>query len=76
MGTMMSVSYTHLDVYKRQPAPYLQYLGRYDETGLSGDLTQAKDMGAYYAVPGEISVPASITREQLQTCLLYTSRCV
>ena len=26
-------------------------------------------MGAYYAVPGEISVPASITREQLQTVL-------
>ena len=51
------------------PAPYLQYLGRYDETGLSGDLSQARDMGAYYAVPGEISVPASITREQLQTVL-------
>ena len=30
------------------PAPYLQYLGRYDETGLSGDLSQARDMGAYY----------------------------
>ena len=27
------------------PAPYLQYLGRYDETGLSGDLSQARDMG-------------------------------
>ena len=26
-------------------------------------------MGAYYAVPGEISVPASITREQLQTVM-------
>jgi len=50
-------------------APYLSCLGRYDETGLSGDLTQARDMGAYYAVPGEISVPASITREQLQTVM-------
>ena len=51
------------------PASYLPYLGRYDETGLRGDLTQARDMGAYYAVPGEISVPASITREQLQTVM-------
>lgn len=51
------------------PAPYLSYLGQYDETGLSVDLTLARDMGAYHVVPGEISVPASITREQLQTVM-------
>ncbi|KJJ71316.1 DUF4454 domain-containing protein [Clostridium sp. FS41] len=47
-------------------APYLSYLGKYDETGLSADLTQAKDMGGYYVVQGSISVPASITPEQLE----------
>ena len=51
------------------PAPYLSYLGQYDETGLSVDLTLARDMGAYHVVPGEILVPASITREQLQTVM-------
>lgn len=51
------------------PAPYLSCLGIYDETGLSCDLSQARDMGAYYAVLGEISVPASITRGQLQTVM-------
>lgn len=48
-------------------APYLPYLGKYSETGLDGDLAQAEDMGAYYVVQGELSVPASVSREQYQT---------
>lgn len=46
-------------------APYLSCLNQYDETGLSADLTKAKDMGVYYSAPGSISIPASITQEQL-----------
>lgn len=45
-------------------APYLSWLKPGHETGLSADLTRAKDMGVYYAVPGSISIPASITQEQ------------
>ena len=30
-------------------APYLSCLNQYDETGLSADLTKAKDMGVYYS---------------------------
>ena len=45
-------------------APYLSYLHPGQETGLSADLTKAKDMGAYYSAPGSISLPASITQEQ------------
>lgn len=47
-------------------APYLPYLGLYDETGIDADLSKAKDMGAYYIVPGEILHPVSITPEQLR----------
>lgn len=51
--------------YDRLPsAPYLSYLHYGQETGLSADLAQAKDRGVYYAAPGSISVPASITPEQ------------
>lgn len=46
-------------------APYLSYLNRSRETGLSANLTKAKDMGVYYSAPGSISIPASITTEQL-----------
>ena len=46
------------------PAPYLSYLHTGRETGLSADLTKAKDMGVYYIAPGTVSVPASITQEQ------------
>lgn len=46
------------------PAPYLSFLHTGQETGLSADLTKAKDMGVYYSTPGTISVPASITQEQ------------
>lgn len=45
-------------------APYLSYLHTGRETGLSADLTKAKDVGVYYSAPGTISVPAFMTQEQ------------
>lgn len=47
-------------------APYLSWLGQNRETGLNADLSQARDMGAYYIVQGSISVPASVTQEQYE----------
>ncbi len=47
-------------------APYLTWLDQYHETGLHADMSQAADMGLYYAVPGEISIPVTLNEEQIQ----------
>ena len=59
----LAVSYTHLDVYKRQPDS--------SSAGGSGSChpTQARRVHAYYI--GGIKQP-----EISRSCLLYTSRCV
>lgn len=58
-----------LETEELTPAPYLPYLGRYEETGLGVDLSEAMDMGAYYVAPGAVYLPAVITRQQYQTVL-------
>ncbi len=45
-------------------APYLPLLSLNEETGLEADLGQAEDCGAYYRVPGRLSLPVTLTREQ------------
>ena len=46
-------------------APYLSLLDQFTETGIHVDMRQAKDMGFYYAVPGTIRVPVTLTQEQI-----------
>ena len=77
----MPVSYTHLDVYKRQKyhnngyLNQLQYLIYVSDYRLPGDLP-------YYEIQdgdstSEVcSAIAEYKLEQVQICLLYTSRCV
>jgi len=45
-------------------APYLPFLSQNGQIGLWADFTQAKDCGAYYSVPGNLSVPVTMTRKQ------------
>lgn len=47
-----------------EPAPYLSLLSQNKETGLSVDMEQAEDCGAYYQVPGTLFLPVSFTRDQ------------
>ena len=47
-----SVSYTHLDVYKRQP------------------------LELWLIKKGRMKAPVKSNEDQLEICLLYTSRCV
>ena len=70
-----AVSYTHLDVYKRQVDGYAI---------IAGDSYGAGDSNpAFYQVTGHVNIEeqALMTVDmgeavQVQTCLLYTSRCV
>ena len=64
-GSAAPVSYTHLDVYKRQ----LQSIG-YD-TIASGD--SFNDLGMIQASKAGFLFKST---EQIKACLLYTSRCV
>lgn len=47
-------------------APYLSWLDQYKETGLHVDMREAVDKGLYYVVSGEISIPVTITKEQME----------
>ena len=60
----VSVSYTHLDVYKRQG----QYQTIY--TDVAGDISGS---GVLVNIRGEV---IGIINTSVRTCLLYTSRCV
>ena len=73
-----AVSYTHLDVYKRQGKAYdngahaaynlgSQYGGN---SGLLRDCLHAGNVGKAYAQDNRKA------GTQMETCLLYTSRCV
>ena len=46
-------------------APYLSLLDQFEETGIHVDMREARDMGCYYAVQGEIRVPVTFTQEQI-----------
>jgi len=50
-----------------KPAPYLSLLDDNRETGLSADLTTAKDMGIYTVVQGSLSVPLTVSPSQLDS---------
>ena len=65
----MTVSYTHLDVYKRQDYPFAAFitnLGKYNEGELVGEWvkfpTTAEELKKVF--------------DRIGICLLYTSRCV
>ena len=47
-----------------EPAPYMEYLDRNRETGLQAELARAEDRGAYWSVPGVLSLPVTMTRSQ------------
>ena len=66
---MISVSYTHLDVYKRQG----QLLGKV-KYELDGEVIAEYDITAKNSVK-ELDFGASFMI-LLRSCLLYTSRCV
>ena len=59
------VSYTHLDVYKRQVYAELP--------GWKADMTKMTSEDEF---PEEFNAYVTFLEEQLETCLLYTSRCV
>ena len=79
MGAIISVSYTHLDVYKRQPI--LQELGVnliaahffVFYFGIVADITPPVALAAY---AGSAIAKSNPMKTGVQACLLYTSRCV
>ena len=82
-----AVSYTHLDVYKRQPGclPGLwndnerfvsSYLTEFPGYYFSGDGGYRDDDGYIY-ITGRMDDVINVAGHRLSTsCLLYTSRCV
>ena len=62
LDTLLPVSYTHLDVYKRQVQSITQLLGH---------LVQAGGKDANLVFSPHIALPGHV-----KGCLLYTSRCV
>ena len=64
-----AVSYTHLDVYKRQ---HLAFPGHGDGKGITGGVLL--DQGAKVVLLGDLS--AVDAHDAVTGCLLYTSRCV
>lgn len=54
------------EAYEALPdAPYLAFLDQYEETGIYVDMRNAMDMGCYYAVSGEVRVPVTLTKAQI-----------
>lgn len=45
-------------------APYLPLLSVNEETGLEAEMDRAQDCGAYFRVPGRLSLPVTLTRSQ------------
>ena len=60
------VSYTHLDVYKRQEEPSLLQVGMEEELAVQISVTTKEVIGK----------PTMCVETRLLLCLLYTSRCV
>ena len=81
MFCVISVSYTHLDVYKRQ-----EYMTIVEQMALDKDvrtlLTETKagdkitQSADYQTVFHEMEKIAAADSDNIQACLLYTSRCV
>ena len=63
--TYSPVSYTHLDVYKRQVPEYVTVFGTLTA---EEQAKLAREIEADFAIPSE--------RQYYKSCLLYTSRCV
>lgn len=45
-------------------APYLSFLDQSQETGIWANLSQATDHGTYWSMPGQLSLPVTVTRNQ------------
>ena len=75
-----AVSYTHLDVYKRQVSDNEAYTVNASEVESDGD--KVKFGGKSYSIESEAgnnSIAVYFTNiegDEYSTCLLYTSRCV
>ena len=71
-STFMSVSYTHLDVYKRQD--------KICENATKHAIAAAKEAGALISFDPNLRKPLwksmDDAKEKISCCLLYTSRCV
>ena len=66
-----AVSYTHLDVYKRQKLHYFPAVSREDFEYLGHD-----HRGRITDMLADGRIPEFLGLEPLDACLLYTSRCV
>ena len=64
-----AVSYTHLDVYKRQLTTILCTHGHYDHVGSAAALKAEWNATLYCE-------KADLAGDRMYPCLLYTSRCV
>ena len=78
-----AVSYTHLDVYKRQPLSVRAYITvTFADLGIEQDMVDAlATKGIIEPFPiQEQTIPMGLSGQdiigQAKTCLLYTSRCV
>ena len=76
MAKPRAVSYTHLDVYKRQ-------IIRFDKATDAGALGLAIGLDVDFLAPGRLNLsafsledPTDLLTLQSDSCLLYTSRCV
>lgn len=47
-----------------EAAPYLSFLNINKETGLSADISRARDEGLYWSAPGQILLPVTLTQDQ------------
>ena len=72
----MSVSYTHLDVYKRQSPEYPQTMDVMVTGAQLLDLGIVEDINAGGATVSIFDGGYTISGTGALTCLLYTSRCV
>ena len=69
---ILSVSYTHLDVYKRQQ--YQNCVPDQEKTKkVAARVMKTFGMEAYFSL---CEVAASHEEDKAEACLLYTSRCV
>ena len=70
MLSVMTVSYTHLDVYKRQVVEEGVTVGPFAHVRPDSTLKKDVHIGNFVEVKG------STIGENTKACLLYTSRCV
>ena len=76
-GTIIAVSYTHLDVYKRQIKGRVPFLNFFDGFRTSHEI-QKIDIWDYEDLKDMVDMDAieAFRARALNPCLLYTSRCV